>query len=103
MRRVLNRCCPCVTPVPFEGRLESLGTALSLRKPEASSATILRDKLDAGFLKRSYEGLSRFGPTTDVPLGSLQSFDRRRGYPGVRGQVILGPAEQSSRRFDLTN
>jgi len=81
----------------------SPGTALSLRKPNASSTPILWDKLDAGFLKRSHEGLSRFGPTTDITLGSLQSFDRRRGYPGVVGQVILGPAEQSPCRFDLAN
>jgi len=36
-------------------------------------------------------------------VGRLQSLDRRRGYPGVFGQVILGPAEQRSRRFYLAN
>jgi hypothetical protein len=34
--------------------MESRGTALPLRKPDASSTTILWDKLHAGFLERGY-------------------------------------------------
>jgi hypothetical protein len=79
----------------------SPGTALSLRKPNASSTPILWDKFHAGFLQRGDECLSRFSATTNVSLGGLQSLYRRRGYPGVCGQVILGPAEERSRRFDL--
>jgi hypothetical protein len=51
--------------------MESLGTALSLREPDANSTAILWDKLDPGFLERSYESFSGFGPTTDVPLSRL--------------------------------
>jgi hypothetical protein len=81
----------------------SLRTALSLRKSDANSTTILWDKLNAGFLERGYERLSGFGAATNVSLGSLQSLDRRQRHPGVFGQVILGPTEQHSRRFYLTN
>jgi hypothetical protein len=77
--------------------MDSLGTALTLPKPDASSTTILWDKLHAGFLECSYERLSGFGATTNVSLGSLQSLDRRRRYPGVFSQVILGPPDECPR------
>jgi hypothetical protein len=77
--------------------------ALSLRKPDAGTSAILRDKLHAGLLERGYKRLSDFGATTNVAFGGLKSLDRRRRYPGVFGQVILGPTEKRSRRFNLMN
>jgi hypothetical protein len=78
-------------------------SALSLRKADAGSAAIFGNELHAGILESGYESLSGFGATTNVSLGGLQSLDRRSGYPGVFGQVILRPAEQSSGRLDLAN
>src|ERR1700738_2520293 len=62
-------------------------------QPDASSTAVLWDKLHTSFLESGYERFSGFGATTNVSLGSLQSLDRRCGYPGVFGQVILGPSE----------
>jgi hypothetical protein len=81
----------------------SPGTALPLRKPDASSTAILWNKLNAGFSERGDERLSRFGATTNFSVGSFQSLDRRRGDPGVFGQVILRPPDQCPRRFYLTD
>jgi len=100
IRIVLDRCAR-VAPVPFEGRSVSPGTALSLREPDAGSAAILGNEFHTGFSECGYERLAGFSATTNVSLGGLQSLYRRRGYPGACGQIILGPAEQRSRRFDL--
>ena len=81
----------------------SPGTAQPLRKPDASSTPILWNKLNAGFSERGDERLSRFGATTNFSVGSFQSLDRRRGDPGVFGQVILRPPDQCPRRFYLTD
>jgi hypothetical protein len=88
---------------PHFRRIDLLHSALSLREPDAGSAAILWNKFHTGFFESGYESLSGFGATTNVSLGSLQSLDRRCRYAGVFGQVILRPAEQRPRRFDLAN
>ena len=79
------------------------GPTSSFCQPDARSTAILWNKLNAGFLERGYERRSGFGATTNISLGSLQSLDCRRRYPGVFGQVILGPPDQCPRRFYLPN
>ncbi|MCS3929302.1 hypothetical protein M2175_004333 [Bradyrhizobium elkanii] len=61
----------------------SLGAALPLRKAYSDSATILDDKLNAGFLQCGHKGLSSFGATTDLSLGGLQPLDSWRRYAGT--------------------
>jgi hypothetical protein len=96
----------CWIGVPVSHQFHSKGDqkslpALSLREPDAGSAAILGNEFHTGFSECGYERLAGFSATTNVSLGGLQSLYRRRGYPGVCGQIILGPAEQRSRRFDL--